>query len=86
LTKIKQKLTHSLKQVTHDTKKLTYYAKTSNIRYKDLTLMSAETASQCSKVDFKPPIERITQTSRGKLLKVCLWKTNEKEETTHLIL
>jgi hypothetical protein len=46
----------TLKWVTHNTKKLTHHAKTSNTRYKGLASMNVETASQCFKVDFKPPI------------------------------
>jgi penicillin-binding protein-related factor A (putative recombinase) len=45
-----------LKWITHNTKKLTHHAKTSNTRYKGLASMNVETASQCFKVDFKPPI------------------------------
>jgi hypothetical protein len=78
----------TLKWVTHNTKKLTHHAKTSNTRYKCLASMSVETASQCFKVDFKPPMEETTQTFHRELLEVCLWiRTNEKEgTTTHMVL
>jgi hypothetical protein len=45
--------------------------------------MSVETASQCSKVDFKPPIEGITQTSREELLEVFCEKEQMRKKGHH---
>jgi hypothetical protein len=41
--------------------------------------MSVEIASQCSKIDFKPSMEGITQASRGELLEVYMFVKNKWE-------